>query len=146
MIPRAIGHALAIRDQGCRFPGCTQRKWVDAHHIKHWATGGETRLDNLVTLCRHHHRRLHKGDFTLATSEGALRFTNPHGETIARTLYPQFATADDNAGVVDAIVAEHSERGLAIDERTALTLWQGERMDDSIALHNLLLADGLVPG
>ena len=75
-----------------------------------------------------------------------MTFTNPRGETIARTLYPQFATTDDNADVVDTIVAEHSEMGLAIDELTELTLWQGERMDDSIVLHNLLLADGLVPG
>ena len=142
VIPRAISHALAIRDQGCRFPGCSQRKWTDAHHIKHWATGGETSLDNLVTLCRHHHRRLHQGDFALAANDGDLTFTNSRGETIAATLYPQFPAIEDNASVVSDVINEHLERGLEIDERTALTLWQGEVMDDSIVLHNLLRADG----
>ena len=48
-VPRHIAHALRIRDGGCRFPGCGQRRWTDAHHIRHWADGGETSLDNLVT-------------------------------------------------------------------------------------------------
>ncbi len=144
VIPRAISHALAIRDQGCRFPGCSERKWIDAHHIKHWATGGETSLNNLVTLCRHHHRRLHKGDFAIATNDRELTFTNSRGETIEESLYPQFPSIDDNTKVVDSVMAEHSAMGLDINERTALTLWQGEVMDDSIVLHNLLLADGVL--
>jgi len=53
-IPPAIRRALQRRDQGCRFPGCTAHKYVDAHHVVHWADGGESKLDNLVTLCRHH--------------------------------------------------------------------------------------------
>ena len=36
------------RDGGCRFPGCGQRA-VDAHHLHHWAHGGETKLDNLCS-------------------------------------------------------------------------------------------------
>ena len=32
-------------------PGCTARR-CDAHHVRHWADGGATRLDNLVLLCR----------------------------------------------------------------------------------------------
>jgi hypothetical protein len=39
---------------------------VEGHHVKHWADGGETKLDNLVTLCRCHHRELHRGKFFLA--------------------------------------------------------------------------------
>ena len=64
-IPPAIRRALNHRDQGCRFPGCTAHKYTDAHHIHHWADGGETRLDNLVTLCRHHHRAVHEGGFSV---------------------------------------------------------------------------------
>jgi hypothetical protein len=51
--------ALKRRDGGCRFPGCPDTRFVDAHHIEHWADGGETRLDNLVllcTLCRARHK------------------------------------------------------------------------------------------
>jgi len=38
----ALRRALNSRDSGCRFPGCTFHRFVDAHHVKHWADGGET--------------------------------------------------------------------------------------------------------
>ena len=60
-IPPAIRRALNARDKGCRFPGCAFKRFVDGHHVKHWAHGGETRLSNLVTLCRFHHRLVHEG-------------------------------------------------------------------------------------
>ena len=44
--------ALWVRDGGCRFPGCGQRRYVDAHHIVHWTDGGPTSMPNLVLLCR----------------------------------------------------------------------------------------------
>jgi hypothetical protein len=56
--------ALELRDRGCRFPGCGSR-FTDAHHIRHWADGGATRPENLVLLCRTHHRLLHEGGFRL---------------------------------------------------------------------------------
>jgi hypothetical protein len=52
VIPPAIRRALKHRDRGCRFPGCCNTRFVDGHHIQHWADGGATRLDNLVLLCR----------------------------------------------------------------------------------------------
>lgn len=56
--------ALLIRDGGCRFEGCNRpAPWCDAHHLIHWADGGETNLDNLVLLCRSHHRMVHEGRF-----------------------------------------------------------------------------------
>jgi hypothetical protein len=45
-VPPAIRRALRLRDRGCRFPGCTHTRHVDAHHIRHWADGGETKLSN----------------------------------------------------------------------------------------------------
>ena len=52
VIPVAMERALAIRDDGCcQFPGCCESRYTEGHHIKHWADGGETKLDNLVTLC-----------------------------------------------------------------------------------------------
>ena len=62
-IPPGMRRALTARDGGCRVPGCTHTKFVDGHHIRHWADGGETSLDNLVLLCRHHHRLVHEGGF-----------------------------------------------------------------------------------
>ncbi|MCO5168903.1 MAG: HNH endonuclease [Planctomycetes bacterium] len=43
--------ALRIRDGGCTFPGCTNREFLDAHHIQHWAEGGKTNRANLTLLC-----------------------------------------------------------------------------------------------
>jgi Domain of unknown function (DUF222)/HNH endonuclease len=54
--------ALAVRDGGCRFPGCDRPPaWCEAHHRRHWLHGGATDLDNLVLLCRAHHRAVHEG-------------------------------------------------------------------------------------
>ena len=41
-IPAAIKRALLLRDRTCRFPGCTHSRYVDGHHIAHWANGGES--------------------------------------------------------------------------------------------------------
>lgn len=71
VIPVAMERALAIRDGGCQFPGCCESRYIEGHHIKHWADGGETKLDNLVTLCRYHHRELHKGSFFLSVKPEA---------------------------------------------------------------------------
>jgi hypothetical protein len=60
--------ALRVRDGGCVHPGCTRTAaYCDAHHVRHWADGGSTSTDNMVLLCRHHHRTLHAGDWTLTS-------------------------------------------------------------------------------
>lgn len=82
-VPPAIRRALRLRDRGCRFPGCTHTRHVEAHHVRHWADGGETKLSNLVELCGRHHRLLHEGSYGLRlTDDGALQFTRPGGERI----------------------------------------------------------------
>jgi hypothetical protein len=53
-ISPALRRALDVRDRGCRFPGCGLR-FTDAHHIVHWADGGDTGLDNTLLVCRKHH-------------------------------------------------------------------------------------------
>ena len=60
-IPPSIRRALQARDRSCRFPGCTARR-CDAHHVEHWIDGGATSLDNLVLLCRRHHRPSTRAD------------------------------------------------------------------------------------
>jgi hypothetical protein len=91
-MPPAMHRALRSRDHGCRFPGCTHDRFVDAHHIRHWANGGETSLDNLVLLCRRHHRLVHEGGFGVERiADGALRFTRPDGRAI--TEHPRLHDA-----------------------------------------------------
>ncbi|WP_427915699.1 DUF222 domain-containing protein [Rhodococcus sp. KRD162] len=56
--------ALIARDHGCAFPGCgTPAAWTEGHHIRHWADGGPTNLNNLVLLCGFHHRLIHHSDW-----------------------------------------------------------------------------------
>ncbi|MGC4834289.1 DUF222 domain-containing protein [Micromonospora vinacea] len=64
LITGPLRRALVLRDRGCAFPGCDRPpRWCDAHHIQHWADGGDTSLDNAVLLCGHHHRHVHHGDW-----------------------------------------------------------------------------------
>ena len=83
-VPAAIRRALWSRDRGCRFPMCSNRRFVDAHHVHHWVHGGRTSLDNLVLLCGFHHRLLHEGGFRMSLdAAGAAHFFTPAGAEIA---------------------------------------------------------------
>ena len=84
----ALKRALNMRDETCRFPGCCANKYVDFHHIQHWADGGETEPDNLIKLCRFHHDQLHKGHYTIALQQTEKNhgqkwlFTTANGEVM----------------------------------------------------------------
>jgi hypothetical protein len=70
------------RDKGCRFSGCSYREFTRVHHIQHWADGGSTNLENLVTLCDRHHRAVHELGWTVSgDANGVLTFKGPHGRT-----------------------------------------------------------------
>lgn len=70
--------ALALRDGGCCFPGCTRPPaWCQAHHITPWADGGTTDLDNLCLLCAHHHREFGKRGWQVRTRHGVPEWTPP---------------------------------------------------------------------
>ena len=146
-VPRHIAHALRIRDGGCRFPGCGQRRWTDAHHIRHWADGGATSLDNLVTLCRYHHRSLHREEYRIERETrgdgGEWVFIDARGRPMPPAIHPQFASGPSAADRVERLRAEHGERGVEIDETTAVTAWQGESMDYSTAVEWLQRRDGM---
>jgi hypothetical protein len=64
-IPPWLNRLVKARDKGCRFPQCQRTQWLHVHHLKHWAHGGETDLDNLVTLCGYHHRLIHNDGWTI---------------------------------------------------------------------------------
>jgi hypothetical protein len=82
-IPPSVRRAVSDRDRGCRFPGCTARRLVEHHHIVFWADGGETSAKNVVSLCRHHHRLVHEGGFTVQRRpDGGYLFRRPNGKPI----------------------------------------------------------------
>jgi hypothetical protein len=71
--------ALAVRDGGCRFPGCDRpHHWCDIHHLVSWLQGGPTDLELLLLLCRRHHVFVHQLRWRITKSpNGTLEFTNP---------------------------------------------------------------------
>jgi hypothetical protein len=154
-IPPAIRRALIARNAGCRFPGCTHTRFVDAHHVHHsatapcvalipaslqsWADGGETRLGNLVMLCRHHHRLVHESGFEVRMlDDGALRFSRPDG----RAVRAQRDVPAGTSGSVQRLRAANHRAGLDIDADTVVTLWDGLAMDLAMAVEGLMQRDG----
>ena len=125
-ISPALRRALHARDQGCRFPGCTNTRFVDGHHIQHWADGGETKLSNLVQLCRRHHRFVHEHGFRIERDGDRIRFVRPDGRVAPNAPTVDGAGAD--AGWM-ALTRKHDELGLAVDARTASSRWKGEELD-----------------
>ena len=124
-IPPAISRALAARGQTCRFPGCSCRH-CDAHHVRHWAAGGATRLDNLLLLCRRHHRAVHEEGFTVELrDDGEARFVRPDGQP-----FPEAPPAPRWAGAALEPTTSHlAAAGITIDGDTATPDWYGERLD-----------------
>jgi hypothetical protein len=83
-----LRRALVARDRGCAFPDCDRpARMCDAHHLVHWSHGGTTALDNLVLLCRHHHRSLHDsrtGWQVRMAGDGLPEFVPPRWIDLAR--------------------------------------------------------------
>jgi len=70
VVSGSLRRALKVRDGHCRWPGCERpASWCHGHHMVHWIDGGDTDLDNLVLLCRRHHRMVHEGGWQLIKTE-----------------------------------------------------------------------------
>jgi Domain of unknown function (DUF222)/HNH endonuclease len=134
-IPPSLRRALRSRDDGCVFPGCNHKRYVDGHHIQHWADGGATKLSNLVSLCRFHHRAVHEGGIKVERLDGgAWRFTNARGESLDACAPGRTRPLGD----VDAMKAANTARGADVNASTAATRWRGERMHYGITIDSLL--------
>lgn len=84
-VPGQLLRVLRHRDGSCRFPGCERKRWLNAHHLVHWADGGATNLDNLVLLCHAHHRLVHDGGWRISGHPGRdLRFHDPMERALRR--------------------------------------------------------------
>ena len=90
-MPPLLLKALKRRDKSCRFPSCSNSRYLDAHHIKHWIDGGETNADNIAMLCSRHHTLLHDGHYSIrAQRYGEVVFLDRHNEVIEPAVFPQF--------------------------------------------------------
>ena len=131
IIPPAMRRALKARDENCRFPGCTHKYYIDGHHIKHWSEGGETSLDNLVQLCRHHHRLVHEGGFSCTkNTEGKIEFRGPEGTLIART--GRFPVLPLNFDLSERMRNRYED--LFIDANTCVSNFTDTRCDWDLAV------------
>ena len=134
-ISAPLRRALNSRDRGCRFPGCTHKRYVDAHHIQHWADGGETSAENLVSLCRFHHRKVHEGGIEVQIlDDGALRFVRPDGTSVD-SVAPGYTQP---LGDWRELPCENERHGIRIDARTAVTRWDGVPMDYGLGVEVLM--------
>ncbi len=132
-IPPAIRRALKARDRTCAFPGCKQSRFVDAHHVRHWADGGETKLSNLVLLCRRHHVLVHEGGWRIEATDFGAVFVRGDGVR----LQGAELGGDELLDVLAEVEREQREVGLKIAARTILPEWRGERILWSWAVDNL---------
>jgi hypothetical protein len=124
-VPPALRRALNARDKTCRFPGCTHRRMLDAHHLRHWIDGGETSLENTALCCRRHHRYLHDYGFAAEMRDGELVFLDPEGHEIPPVV--QRPPLPD--GSFDRLRAQIQRHGIAISAETNSPGWDGLPVD-----------------
>ena len=124
-ISAPLRRMLNARDKGCRFPGCANTRYIDAHHVEHWSNGGETKPSNLVSLCRFHHHAVHEGGMRIEIlDDGAFRFVKKNGVAVD-SLWAGAAQARGDWKQIPAA----SE---------ALARWRGDRMDLGLAVDILV--------
>jgi len=141
-IPPAMRRALKTRDGGCRFPGCTNHKFCDGHHIKHWSDGGETSLDNLVLLCRHHHHLVHEGGFDCRMSkDGEIYFEDRRARRLKD--YEQSIPISIEETLA-WMYREHAKANITSESCTA-KWYAGEMMDEDHAVSLMFTPEGTFP-
>jgi hypothetical protein len=134
-VPPAIRRALIHRDQNCRFPGCGLT-YCDAHHVKPWSEGGETKLANLLLLCRRHHRSVHEGGWRVSIGpDGSARFVNPAGRHVPEAPQTTLPPTWPRRALIDRLEAD----GVQIAPED-VPRWGGEPCDWRDAVENVLLA------
>ncbi|MDP9069662.1 MAG: HNH endonuclease [Actinomycetota bacterium] len=94
-ISPALRKALKARDRHCVFPGCTNARALDGHHVRHWIDDGLTEPENVTLLCRRHHRLLHEGRYTMTFDGKLASFFRPDGSEVERVpKYPGYSEVE----------------------------------------------------
>jgi hypothetical protein len=88
--PARRAAVLARDDYRCVVPGCSNRRWLELHHLKAWAWGGGHGEANLATVCNGHHRLLHEGTLALERlPDGSWRVEYASGKILYRPPKPE---------------------------------------------------------
>jgi hypothetical protein len=131
-IPAPIRRAMRLRDGGCTFPGCTNHRWIDGHHIQHWSDRGETRLENLTSLCDRHHRFVHEQGYTVELGpDGTATFRDEAGHVVP-SQPPRLR------GSATAVARANADAGLHIDPHTNFPGWDGLTPDYDLCVDALV--------
>ncbi len=113
-ISPALWKALILRDRHCTFPGCERGGMcLNAHHMKHWAQGGETNLENLTLTCRGHHRFVHEGGYSVVRlDDQRVVYVDPSGRPVGDWSRP---TIDGDP--LELIRERAQAMGIVLDKR-----------------------------
>lgn len=135
-IPPSIRRAVHLRDQGCRFPGCGSRIYVDVHHIKHWAHGGTHEMNNIVELCWHHHRLVHEGGWGIKPDDNAtFEAIKPDGTEMNEHA------RDNHISHGRAIEQLNKANGMGIESETCIPNWYGDPLNLNDIISGLWYVD-----
>jgi hypothetical protein len=115
----ALRRALLIRARGCcEFPGCTHRRYLEGHHVRHWIHGGETTMGNGLVVCTAHHAMLHSGGARVVATADGFQFLRPDGRPLRDEAPPR--------------------PGQLADTKAPPPTWDGEPVDyDAVIAHAL---------
>ncbi|MCM6764191.1 HNH endonuclease [Rathayibacter sp. ZW T2_19] len=82
--PERMRLFVQLRDETCRFPGCTRpASSAEADHTVQWRHGGETGPHNLASLCTAHHHVRHGDRWTYVLHpDGTADWTTPTGRRV----------------------------------------------------------------
>lgn len=119
LVTPAMRIAIAARDLRCAFCGCDRPShWCDVHHLIHWTDGGETNIENLVLLCRHHHVLVHEAGWKITGKPGDLHFFRPDGSELGSDRSPKHQRPTD-------VPAPKRAERLHIDVRSVIRQMRG---------------------
>ena len=133
-----LKRALRERDKTCTYPGCTNYLFLEAHHVKHWADGGETSLRNACLLCTTHHHYVHEYGYVIELdADQRPRFRDPHGRLVV-AIPDRPVIADLGWPTIRA-----ANEQLQITAETNACKWDGNPVDYGAVIGYLVVADGL---
>ncbi len=120
-IPRRLRRLLQRREKGgCRFPGCSHTRFLQAHHLVHYINHGPTNSENCILLCWLHHKYVHDGGWHLwGDGDGTLYFESPKGKVFSDYVPP---------------LGPHEFRPIATITSETIQTALGERLDRNLAV------------